>query len=444
MKKNIAFVHPEVRFRPYGALGTRPLGVLSLATTLNQAHPDWDIRCYDENSRSIMVNGQINEKFLLGADVVGISGLTSTAPRAYALADRLRELRAAGKTNPQLRVIMGGMHATAVPNEVIEHADVVVRGEAEQEIIGLVESGEDGIIVGKRNIDLDKLVNPDYALLDYKKRRLADYFYGDLASVSSTRGCSFKCDFCSVWSTFGPTRIESAEKTFSKLKELREQNFRRVFFHDDNFSEKSEYRENLFRLLEDKPLGMSYIVQDRIDLLQDGDYVRRLAKSGCSMVMFSVESPNPEFLKAHNKELDLGKVDNGVSLLRKNGITPYAFCMIEPENPGQTKDTIRFLRDLRIKYAQFTIVTPMPGTVLYHKMKDKIHEKGWQYYNGLSLVTEKAEKAKEAAKNLSNAWKEFYSPIRSVGDVFKFQLTDAVLRLYGWRIGRQILHNQPI
>jgi len=442
MVKQIAFIQPEVGFKPFKALGTYPLGILYLATTVKQARLDYDVKCFEEDSKPVFRNGRIHP-FLLEADVVGISGLTSTIPRTYALADELRNLRAIGETNPNLQVMIGGMHATFMPDEAKEHCDVVVRGECEGNIVDIIEAKQQGIVKGERGEDLDSLVDPDYSLLDYKKTRLTDFLYGNLASVSTSRGCSYGCDFCSVWTAFGrKIRIESPWKTFNKMKKLREQGFRRVFFHDDNFSEKEKYRRALFDMLISEDLGINYITQDRIDLLQDEDYVERMSRSGCSMIMFSIESPNEEFLRAHNKQLDLGKVEKGVKLLRKNNIVPYAFCMIEPENPEQTKQTIRLLRDLRIKYAQFTIPTPLPGTVLYQKAKDRISA-GWEYFTGLSLVTENREKMREAAEHLSQTWKEFYSPARVSLDIFKGKIARASLRLYGWHVGRQILKIQP-
>ncbi|MBM3234231.1 B12-binding domain-containing radical SAM protein [Candidatus Pacearchaeota archaeon] len=438
--KKVAFVHPEIGFKPFQALGTYPLGILYLATTVRTERPDWGVRCYDEDSRSVLKRGTFKPE-ILEADAVGITALTSTAPRAYELADRLRDLRTRGKTNPNLKVIMGGMHVTAMPEEAIQHADAVLTGEGEKSIVRLIEEGR-GIVAGERVEDLDTLVEPDYSLLDFKKRRLADWLYGTLASIASMRGCSFNCDFCSVREIFGPPRSKSPEKVFARTKFLREERYRRQFFHDDFFSYDKPRREVLFDMLIRARLGIDYIVQDRIDALQDGDYVERMARSGCTMVMFGLESPDKEFLRAHRKGLDLDKVEIGVKLLKKNRIVPYAFCMVQPEKPETTRHTIEVLRHLGIKYAQFTILTPMPGTRLYDNAKERI-QAGWQYFTGLSWVTEKGDKAREAAEHLSETWRKFYSPLRAGVSALKLEFSEAALRLYGWYVGRRILDAQP-
>ena len=441
----IAFVEPALGFRPFSALGTYPLGMLYNATALKRARPEDEIICFDEDSKRIFKNGTITEPALFGADVIGIGMRTATAPRAYQIADKLRDLRARGKTNPNLQIIIGGIHATHLPQEAMEHADCVVRYEGENVIEKVVAEKMKGIVKGGVVENLDSLADPDYSLLAYKKRKLTDLMYGNLASVNTSRGCSYACDFCSVWATFGRNvRIESPEKTVDKLENLNKQGFRRFFIHDDNFSDLGvrPYREAFFDLVAERKLKMRYTVQDRIDLLQDKDYVEKMARSGCGMVMFALESPNEDFLKSHNKQLDLGKVGNGVDLLRRNKINPYAFCMVEPENPEAAKGTVKLLRDLGVRYAQFTIPTPLPGSILYQKLKGRIKQK-WDYFDGLTLVTETGDKVHEAAEHLSETWKKFYSPMRAAADVFKFRYTDAILRLYGWNIGRRIPRVQP-
>jgi len=449
----IAFIEPELSFKPFNAVGTYPLGILYNASTIKKAHPEYEVKCFDEDSKPVLKNRKV-EPYILDSDFVGISAKTATAPRAYKIADMLMDLKARGETNPNQRIAIGGVHATALPNEAIEHADVVVRNEAENIIVPVVEEGLEGIIKGEKIQNLDSLPEPDYSLLDYKKRKLGDFLYGTLASISTSRGCSHHCDYCSVWSTFGnKLRIESPEKTFQKMKNLRERGFKRVFFHDDNFSDNKEYREALFDMLIKANLGIRYITQDRIDILQDSDYVEKMARSGCSTAMFSIECPTEEFLREHRKELDLSKIETGVELLKKNKINQYAFCMIDPKKPETVKQILGFLKYLKIKSAQFTIPTPLPGTVLYQKLKKEIFETWkhkpelWRYFDGLTLVTEKEyEKMKQAAGYLSQAWKGFYSPSKAIADIFlKFppRIDDAIFRLYGWNIGRKIQKIQP-
>ena len=194
----------------------------------------------------------------------------------------------------------------------------------------------------------------------------------------------------------------------------------------------------------DRNLGFNYIVQDRIDFLQDGDYVEMMARSGCSMVMFGIEVADKNWLKAHHKHLDLNKVGTGVELLRKNKIVPYAFCMVDPENPETTKSTIEILRHLGIKYAQFTIPTPLPGADIYDAARDRIEQvkAGWQYFTGLSYVTEKGEKARAAAEHLSETWREFYFP-GIIASALRLKFSEAALRLYGWYVGKKLLDFQP-
>ncbi len=461
--KKVAFVQPTTRFEAYKGLGSYPLGILYVATKLKHQNPDYDIRCFDETSIPVSENGKILEPFLLQADSICIGTNTSTAPRSYKIADKLRDLKACGKANQNQNIIFGGSHPTALPDESIKHADIVIRGEGETLIDKAVKGEISGITKIQRVQDLNLLDNPDYSLLKKRKKRIAEKLEGRLGSISTSRGCPYKCDFCGVWIFFGKPRYESADKTFGKVQELYSRGFRRIFFHDDNFSDPADIRDILFDKLisfnkqrEKAAYGggkLTYLVQDRVNNLQNEDYVEKMARSGCTTAMISFEFGDDSLNEEHKKDFTTAEFDKAVKNLKKNNISSFVFCMIDPHRPELAKKTIEHLEDVGVDYAQFSILTPLPGTVLYKRTKhgeNRIHN--WKYYNGMVNVTEPdVDKRRESGRHLSWAWQRFYSPKKSIEAVLretfkgniKQGIWESVMNMYGRHVGKNVMAVQP-
>ena len=208
------------------------MGPLYLGTILkNNGH---DVTIYNENMTDIDLN-RIKE-----SDVLGLSMMTSTAPRGYEIARKYKEL------NPKGRVLIGGSHATFLPEEAAEYADHVVTGEGEGLICDLVNYGSDErIIAGSPVENLDDLPYPDFSLMAGVKKRLK------ITPVSTSRGCPFDCTFCSVTAMFG--RKYRFRSTESVMEEISRFKHRKMFFYDDNFdANKKRTRELLEKMIERK------------------------------------------------------------------------------------------------------------------------------------------------------------------------------------------------
>jgi radical SAM superfamily enzyme YgiQ (UPF0313 family) len=189
-----------------------------------------------------------------GADLVGITALTRFAPRAYAIADRFR---ANG-----VKVVMGGMHPSALPQEAIKHCDSVVIGEAEKiwsQLISDFEKKRLKKFYRNRNfVDLGEINQPRRDL--FKKER---YLFTHL--IQTTRGCPFNCGFCSVTKFFGRTyRTRPVE---SVIKEIREMKTKFVGFSDDNIFGNRIYARKLFAALRYE--GAVWLSQASLNIADD-------------------------------------------------------------------------------------------------------------------------------------------------------------------------------
>ena len=248
--KKIIFIEPKAPgFHIYSKWSLPRLGSVMLGTVLqNLGH---DVRVYVEEIQ------KVDKEELYSADLVGISTITSTAPRAYGMADEIRERG--------IPVVMGGAHPTFLPDEALEHADFVVRGEGEDAVVELIDAldgqrplnevaglsfREGGKIIHNppREFcpDLDAHPSPDLSLIVGFGSGTRSFFkYNPIIPVIASRGCPYHCKFCSVTTMFGRKyRFRSTEKV---LEDIRPYKDRTIFFYDDNFAASKKRTKQLLR-----------------------------------------------------------------------------------------------------------------------------------------------------------------------------------------------------
>lgn len=171
-------------------------------------------------------------KLLKDTDVFCISCMTSNAPRGYQLADMIHE-------KSHARVIMGGMHPTWMSEEAAKHADQVITGEGEKVILDVVEGRKtDKIVQGIPLENLDEAPFPDYSILKTPCKA---------ANVISTRGCPFRCTFCTTSRMFAPYRQRSIDNVIDEIRMYKRMGFQYMNFEDDNFTADKERAKEICR-----------------------------------------------------------------------------------------------------------------------------------------------------------------------------------------------------
>lgn len=243
-------------------------------------------------------------------DLVGITASTCHAPRAHQIAD---EFRKRGKS-----VVMGGIHATALPNEALQHADSVVVGEAEniwEKVIRDFQKNKlDSVYKCDVFPDLKKLVIPRFDLTNSDKCIKALFAETPAIPISTTRGCPFNCSFCSVTKFFGiKYRLKPIENVLKEMEALDANDF---FFIDDNMMANHKYSEQLFR--EMIPLKIRWFSQFSTLVLQKPQLVELAGESGCHEVILGIESIDEKNLKSVNKLFNKPEIiRNSSSYLKK-------------------------------------------------------------------------------------------------------------------------------
>lgn len=326
------------------------------------------------------------------ADVVGVSCFT------FGRANAMRTAALARKVLPGATVVAGGAHATFFPEQVLAggDVDVVVLGEGEATMVELaaaLESGADlssvpGIVYrqcGKtvatahrpRTENLDVFPVPAYDTFDlslYKSPEIPDIFQNLPGThVITSRGCPFKCKFCSVNRFFdGSWSFRSPAHVVDELELLAEQyGVRHVYFSDDLFSLLPERVIEICKAIIDRRLEIVWMAETRVDCV-DGEMLAWMRRAGCYRVYYGVESGSPKILRSINKRFTVDQVAEAFALTHGAGIEPCCFLMVG--NPGETPHTIAETVDLvnAIRPATMPtigITTILPGTELYELSK---------------------------------------------------------------------------
>lgn len=367
---NIAFLTPAAPLRttPLYRLGnqiyTRPnaiTGPLILGTLLQER--GHSVSVYEE------LYARVDLRDLLSADVIALSTMTSTANRAYAAADFFRDH---GK-----RVIIGGMHATVMPEETLRHADTVVVGEAERVIVDVVEHDPRGIVRAPVVDDLDTILFPDYSLLKTPCRE---------ANLMTTRGCQNRCSFCSTSRMFSPYRERSVGSVIAELAYYKKRGFKYVNFQDDNFTGNRERAKAILQQM----IARDLVFKDvfffgRADIVNDEELLTLLCRAHLRSVLIGFESINQASLDRIGKNIKLDSFIGNVRNLARHRIKLLASLVLGLDTDGSEdiRRAVRFFRNNDAFTLQPAVLTPFPGTPLYQEFErdGRMITKDWQYFD---------------------------------------------------------------
>lgn len=355
---------------------------LAILAALSKGH---HVRIADEDVEEIIFSSEW--------DLVGITVATNSAIEAYGIADRFRALG--------VKVVLGGVHATLVPEEASLHADAIVIGEAERSWPRILSDFPNlgKIYIETKPIELDKLPLP---------RR--DLFHPSYISapLQITRGCVHACEYCYLqhvpWKQYRKRPPESVVEEVAQIKN------RFMFIIDDNFFVEKNYVMEIADKI--RPFRKLWIAQVPLSLGMDNEMLKHLALSGLSGVALGIDSAIEESLRSVSKFQNyLKDAKTAVRNFHNYGITVSAIFIFGFE--GEKKDvfarTMEMIRQVRLDWATFVMLTPFPGTKLFHQLEKegRIITKDWRNYN-LSRVVFKPsgmsiEEIEEGTKNLTKA-----------------------------------------
>ncbi len=366
-----------------------PLGLTMVAAL---TPPEVEVSLTDENVTPI--------DFQKETDLVGITALTVTAQRAYEIADTFR---ARG-----VKVVLGGIHPSMLPEEAKQHADAVVIGEAE----GIWPNVIKDFRANKLQRIYQQHERPSLIGLPIPRRDLfakGAYFVNN--TIATTRGCPYSCSFCTVTSFFGHTyRCRPIEEILKEIETFDQRKF--IAFVDDNIVGNPKFAKELFRAL--IPYKIKWVSQASVTVAKDDELLKLAAASGCISLFIGFESILPANLEAVHKKINVvDEYENVIRKIHSYGIAIHGFFIfgLDEDNEDVFRRTVRFAQKMRLETAQFDFLTPYPGTAVYESLDKagRIVTKDWRRY-GYDLVFEpKLMSPERLQKGHDWAWCEFYS-----------------------------------
>lgn len=330
-------------------------------------------------------------------DIVAITTMTPI------FADTMVTARIIKKINKNIHICVGGPHTYLFPQQTVkkDEIDSVILGEGEEifsELVRHIYKGEplDNIygLVTKNNIgvsklkefgyikNLDELPFPDRGLLPFKKYHCAVGVEDHVATITSSRGCPYKCRFCDVpQKTY---RQRSMSNIMEEIEECLNLGFKEIFFYDDLFNIIPRKVIGISDEILNRGLKFKWSFRGRVNTITE-EMLRVAAKAGCDRIHFGVETGTDLGLELLNKGVSIAEIKQAFALAKKAKIRTIADFMIGLPHEKTEKEVLRnvnFVISLEPDYVQFNVFQPYPGTEFFEwgVQKGILHKESWENF----------------------------------------------------------------
>lgn len=360
-----------------------PSGLIAVAGYIREKNKDIDVKIYDAIAeKNTSIQQTINLILENNPEILGLTSMTSNIKTAYKIAESVKKIK------PNIIIVMGGVHATVAPEEVLSRGaiDFAVVGEGEitfsefleninhpenyKNIDGLGYKENGKIIINKRRElikDLDQLPFPAYDLLNIKNYRSPYGIKSPFISVIRSRGCPFQCIFCGVQSMFGRVyRVQSPQRAIREIDYL-VKNFgiKEIAFKDSEFTLNSKNAAEFCDLLIERNYDLAWSCTARVDC-GSFELYKKMKDAGCVVITFGAEAGDQNILNIIKKGITIEQIWQAQKNAKRAGLKTSMGFMIG--NPGETKETImksiKLAKELNLDYVAFNFTTAFPGTEL--------------------------------------------------------------------------------
>jgi len=403
-----------------------PLGLLTIAAAVK----DFDVAVIDLKGEydldpdapplDRLVSSYLREH---NPDMVGVTVIASE------LYFSLEIFREAKRFNPEILTVAGGLHVTICPEDFTDPAvDVLCPGHSAWMFRELVEAKEKGlpletvggIILNENGIHryssepapYREPAGKDFILPDrnHLKKWLTTYKVGNDPSpvtyIFTSLGCPFECSFCSIWpqhdKMYHKRRIESVVEELKGLED-----YQVVRFADANTIVDIRFIDRLFDRIIEEGIHKKYVMDIRPDTAANHpDLIEKLAKAGLKVVICGFESFRDEELRQYNKSSTSGNIKKSIEIFHQNDIMIRGNYIVPPDYTESDFEALaEYAGSHKVVYAGYTILTPMPGTVLYNEIKDQIIDFDLSKYNFFNCVLKTKLPLEKFHESVGSLWK---------------------------------------
>ncbi len=323
----------------------------------------------------------------INPEIVGITAMTPTIPEA------LQAAAISKSVFPDVTTVLGGVHPTLAPEEVLadSNVDYVVRGEGEESFAALAEAlaqrlpvddiagvcfRRDGKAVIKEKsaliADLNTLPMPDYEAFPIERYIEHNRYLRSIRGISMivSRGCPYQCTFCAVHETMGRKwRIKSPQRVVDEVVALkRRHNLEGVWFKDSIFNLNRKWTKEFCQLMIEQNVDISWQALTRVDLIDEEELVL-MKRAGLTQLDLGIETGSPKTLLRLKKGITVDKIKEKVALARKH-VNIFGFFMIgiPGEEEYDVMQTFELAKSLDLDRWTWSIFSPLPGSALYDEL----------------------------------------------------------------------------
>ena len=385
---------------PFKGLLREPVGLYYLAGTLN---PKGISTTLIDFNIELPTRSRFHEYFQhLKPKIVGVTSYTFNFSAAEKIVEEIK------KIEPKTVTVMGGVHASALPEEILrsnsaldfivvgegevtflELCSKILNGETVEDVKGLVQRKDGKVVVNSpRELinNLDDLPSPNREMLPFEKY--------PVASVQTSRGCPYNCIFCNINRFYGKRiRLRDPKKVAEECSVLVEKYKRdKIFFFGDAFTFRTDWVEEFCNEILRRHLKFIWGCETRVDNV-NLPMLKKMRKAGCCEIQYGIDYGDEKVLRNLGKDFSITTISDSVEWTKKAGLTVDAFFIfnVPGEDESAMENTFKLIQKVPVDAVEVNLLTPYPGTALWANPESfsmKIIDRSFDYYTTKKYVME--------------------------------------------------------